>query len=184
MGKFKVGDKVRIKKNLKDFEFYGEDFYIREMDKYKGKIATVDKLYNKKYRLDIDNHEWCWTDEMLEPAERKIHFKSLPRNFTGTIKIENGFITEIIKEKKEILDKAEKEYLSAVIKPFKKEVTFIRLEEMSIYNRVYIYIGLNDYRSIMLPLFERGKMYKNMKVNKEYTLKELGLFSKERKKNE
>lgn len=170
MGKFKVGDKVRIKKDLKDGEFYGEDFYNGEMDKYKGKIATIDKcIYNKKYRLDIDNHEWCWTDEMLEPTKRKMHFKSLPGNFTGTIKIENGFIIEISKEKREVLNKAEKEYLSEVIRPFKEKVKYI------INKYAYIEVMMIDWNYITLLNLKKGTMYKNMEIEKKYTLEELGL---------
>ena len=34
---------------------------------------------------------------------------------------------------------------------------------------------LKENISIVLPYFEKGTMYKGMKVNREYTLKELGL---------
>ena len=72
----------------------------------------------------------------------------------------------------DILDDKEKEYLRGVIKPFRNKV--ICIKKLYCNTHEYIRIELEgDYTS--LPMFEKGTMYKNMKVNKEYTLKELGL---------
>lgn len=176
MSKFKKGDVVKIKGNLGVGKIYGVCCFTQEMSKYKGKIATVDfcSTMNGICLIDVDNHEWCWADEMLEKIEDKKHFKSLPRDFTGTVKIENGFIVEIEK-KKEILDEAEKEYLSALIKPFKKQVAFISLKTRLADDRVYIHIELKNNDCVVLQLFEQGTMYKNMELDKKYALKELGL---------
>lgn len=111
---------------------------------------------------------------MLEKVEDKKHFKSLPRDFTGTIKIENGFIAEIVKEKKEILDEVEKEYLSAVIKPFKEKVKGIAMKKV-LTSECYLYIDVIDNDGFTLPNFKQGTMYKNMEIGRKYTLKELGL---------
>ena len=78
------------------------------------------------------------------------------------------------KEKnKPILDDAEKEYLSAVIRPFKDKVKYIRKRGTS--RGEYIEIGILNDSAIILPYFEKGTMYKGMEANKEYTLKELSL---------
>lgn len=74
----------------------------------------------------------------------------------------------------EILDDEEKEYLKAVIKPFKNKISYIKKE--SSLNRNFEYIKFsteNDYT--ILPKFKFGTMYKNMKNNKAYTLEDLGL---------
>lgn len=82
---------------------------------------------------------------------------------------------EIIK--KPILDKKEKEYLSAVIAPFRNRVEGI-VKYVS-YKTEYIRIKFRDiggnrgYTS--LPSFEKDTMYKGMKVDKWYSLKELEL---------
>ena len=91
---------------------------------------------------------------------------------------------KIIKLSKPILDKKEKEYLSAVIKPFRNKVIGITKYDYST-NGEYIHIKLKrtispvDYcipfESIVLPIFKRGIMYKGMQTRKEYTLLELGL---------
>lgn len=83
--------------------------------------------------------------------------------------------------KEDILDKEEKEYLSAVIKPFRDRITYIAKVEEDIHWFYWIMIRvdigfLNDYYDFCLPPFEEtSDMYKKMEVGKEYTLKELGL---------
>lgn len=190
MSEFKVGDKVRIKEDLKVGSKYNKVCCFNlEMEKYKGKAAVIKSYYmplylsgnvemknvnNYRYRLDIDEGNWSWSSSMLEKVEDKKHFKSLPRDFTGTIKVENGFITEMVKEKKEILDKVEKEYLSAVIKPFKEKVTCIVIRELSA-SKCYLFIDVIGGDGFALPNFKHGTMYKNMEFDRRYTLNELGL---------
>ena len=73
----------------------------------------------------------------------------------------------------EILDDAEKEYLSNVIKPFRNKVAYIQKCGTSDGDE-YIWIELeNDY--VSLPYFKKGTMYRGMEVDKKYTLEELGL---------
>ncbi len=64
--KYKVGDKVKIKEDLVVDETYGEDSFTEEMEKYKGKTATITDVHWDKYEIDIDDGSWYWTDEMLE----------------------------------------------------------------------------------------------------------------------
>lgn len=89
------------------------------------------------------------------------------------LKVERPIGYKVVWEKKEILDEKEKEYLSAVIKPFKSRAAYIKKrpfyrEEEWIDIRV-----VNE--NIALPTFEKDTMYKGMELNKEYTLEELGL---------
>lgn len=187
MNKFKIGDKVRIKKDLEvGFKYNNVCLFNSKMEKYKGKVAVIKSYHiasyfngnveikdanNYRYRLNIDNGEWDWSLSMLEKVENKKHFKSLPKDFTGTIIVEKGFVV-----KKEILDEAEKEYLHAVIKPFKKQIVFIILRELSVESgRIYVHIELNNNDFIVLPNFKQGTMYKNMEIGRKYTLEELGL---------
>lgn len=88
-----------------------------------------------------------------------------------------GNIYKIIFEDKDILNKKEKKYLSAVIKPFRDKIKGIRKGKCG-RNFEYEYIAIitNDAEdNIFFPNFKSGTMYKNMKVYKEYTLEELGL---------
>lgn len=75
-----------------------------------------------------------------------------------------------------ILDDVEKAYLSAVIKPFRKDIECIVKFKRYSDKKEYIYMTMkkdDDYCA--LPVFEKGTMYKGMELNKRYTLEELGL---------
>lgn len=78
--------------------------------------------------------------------------------------------------KEDILTDEERNYLKAVIAPVKDKVNFIQKIEYStlILPKQYIYIDLNE-RFMNLYPFKSNTEYKGMELNKEYTLKELGL---------
>ena len=89
--------------------------------------------------------------------------------------------------KEPVLDEEEKKYLSVVIKPFKDMVCYIQKVETTNSDNQFIFIRLKrydcednepestKYEDIDLPYFKANTMYKNMKGNKKYSLKELGL---------
>ena len=67
--KFKVGDKVRIRKDLKEgdsFEIYVTD----EMEELAGKIVTITKvnktLASVRYVIDKDDGFYSWSEDMFE----------------------------------------------------------------------------------------------------------------------
>lgn len=76
--------------------------------------------------------------------------------------------------KRPILDKKEKEYLSAVVKPFKERVEYI-IKRTSGYKNEYISIQIKNDVAIQYPNFNKNTMYKGMEIGIEYTLEELGL---------
>ena len=88
------------------------------------------------------------------------------------------FTVHDIEEVKDILDSEEKEYLSNVIKPFKHKVKGIRKNEIcnseDNQKEEYIIIYIKNHYPINLPNFKKNTMYKNMEINKEYTLEDLG----------
>lgn len=80
--KYKVGDKVKIKKNLIVGNGYGGDTYVEDMEeiaKDYDYILTVSKVFdcygdNIEYLMAEDNG-WYWIDEMIEglaePTDRE-----------------------------------------------------------------------------------------------------------------
>ena len=84
-----------------------------------------------------------------------------------------------MEHKEPILDDAEKQYLSAVIKPFRKYVISIRLQDVGVTSNQRVTVFYNDYvfgrSSFALPTFKKGTMYKGMELGKKYTPEELGL---------
>lgn len=73
-----------------------------------------------------------------------------------------------------ILDDVEKAYLSAVIKPFRKDVRSITKQENND-GYEWLRIIVEDNKPLVLPGFKKETMYKGMHAYKEYTLEELGL---------
>lgn len=74
-----------------------------------------------------------------------------------------------------ILDKEEKEYLENVIRPFKRKVKYIVKLKHCVKMLEWIHVDFGG-DGIRLPYFEVNTMYKDMEVDKHYTLEELGLF--------
>ena len=64
--KYKIGDKVRVRKDLVLDNVYGGVCYVDAMDELKDKEAIITKVGNIAYQ--INNSEFWWTDEMLEPV--------------------------------------------------------------------------------------------------------------------
>lgn len=88
---------------------------------------------------------------------------------------------EIEVETPDVLNEKEKEYLSAVIKPFKdREIKICKYESVN-KSFEYIVIIFNNSEGFWLPNFKKNTMYKGMELEKKYTLEELGLFQKNTK---
>lgn len=72
--RFDVGDKVRIKKNLKKGYIRDGTYVNDDMLKFCGMTTTIRNLLNAPstydYKLNIDEHDgyWSWSDDMLENA--------------------------------------------------------------------------------------------------------------------
>ena len=69
--RFKVGDKVRVRKDLIVGKCYGEDnlSFVNDMEKYKGKQFEIIKTSGCDYKFD--NSNYYFNDDMLEPAFTK-----------------------------------------------------------------------------------------------------------------
>lgn len=189
--KYKVGDRVKVLKYLIHCNLYDGAYFFEDMDRYEGKIVTIDKIDEfGKYRIKEDNGEWAWTDGMFEPITNwekareemelgeiymckaicRIRGKEDCNDFTcGQCKewLEQPYV------EKEILDKIEKEYLTTVIKPFRNKVKYITKD--IVHHGEFISIGLKKETDVMFPYFKEGTMYKGMKLHKHYTLEELNL---------
>lgn len=130
---------------------------MKNIEKYKDNIESninVCGLYQEIYKIIYEKypHDCC----------------------DNCDKCYDDCIRWLAKEYKEpLLDDVEKEYLSGVIKPFRRNVNYIckRLSG----NGYYIIILVNEFDVMNLPYFPNNTMYKGMKVDHRYTLKELGL---------
>lgn len=65
--KYKIGDKVKIRKDLVENELYGGMDFIDEMSHCSGKVLTIYGIDDGKWYLMIeDGDSFCWSDEMIE----------------------------------------------------------------------------------------------------------------------
>lgn len=101
--KYKVGDRIRVRKDLKVFHFYGGIGFVAGMHIYRGEICTVSKIVDgRTYRFKEDKGAWAWSDEMLEPfRDEKIVITT--DGVTTTAKKYDG--KKIVKEAKAVCSK-------------------------------------------------------------------------------
>ncbi len=66
--KYKVGDKVRVRSDLKCEEYYGGITFNFEMNKFKGMEITIARVNYGGY-YEVLETPYNFTDEMLEPVE-------------------------------------------------------------------------------------------------------------------
>lgn len=193
--KFKVGDRVRIRTDLKICEKYGSQYFVRDMNQHKGEIAIITRVFDDYYFINLDSFNW--TDEMLKPFDADLTISQLQSEIdTLSNKVQEeyskvisnrdrvNYLKEQLKQLKEeskkeetkpILNEEEREYLLTVIRPFRNEIENIMKTGDFTGNKEYIRIEFKDYDVMSFKYFKKGTMYKGMEVDKEYTLKELGL---------
>ncbi len=66
--KYKVGDKVKVRSDLKCEEYYGGVLFASEMNRFKGMEFTITRVNNGGY-YEVLETIYNFTDEMLEPVE-------------------------------------------------------------------------------------------------------------------
>lgn len=126
------------------------------------KEFTIEGFEDTDFKLTVnglfyyDNRTFTWEKSLL-----------LDDILIGTRKIIKSILTE-----------KEKEYLSAVVKPFKDKVSYIVKQQgfkddkkLSV-EFIIIYV---DDDKLILPSYDKGTLYKDMKLMEKYTIEDLGL---------
>ena len=194
--KFKVGDKVKVIKckrhlhceninkisKIKGIEtFFSFPYSLEDCDELFNdeELELVEKQFTKSDLKDGDkctlkNGQVVFVDKTsnycFENIDEQLKYFN---DDVSIVKVERPVKYETLFERKEeILDETEKRYLASVIRPFRNKVEAIRKEAG---NKEFILIELKDEASINFPYFKKGTMYKGMKEDKKYTLKELEL---------
>ena len=131
---------------------------MRNIEKYKDNIEkhiNVCGLYQEIYKIKNGEYANNCCDNCDECYDRCIRW-----------------LAEEYKEP--VLDEVEIEYLSAVIKPFREKIEYIRKNKSAYKDKQFISIGFYDDDYMYFPYLD-DEMYKGMEVNKEYSLEELDL---------
>lgn len=132
-----------------------------ERIEYYGRVFKyADNTY---FEESVKEHKYYLTNVLISNKE-------------GYLAKERMFSYEV-----EILDEKEKEYLKAVIKPFRNRVKTIERRKNKEWERIVVFY--KDYDDISdsvcsfmsFPMFIVGTMYRGMEIDKRYTLEELGI---------
>ncbi len=168
--------KIQIVNNENIYGYVDEEHIERvftKSDLKDGDIVTYQdktKAINTKNRLINECGSVCFLSDYNEDLTRKEeNCKHL-----NIIKVERptGYET-VFKRKEDILNEAEKKYLSGVIRPFRNEVRGIIKEKLN--DKNWISIDFKNDACMDFPNLKKKDDYKGMEVGKLYSLEELGL---------
>ena len=113
--KYKVGDKVRVRKDLESGNFYGKAFYISSMDEFKGGKYVITKIWDQCYQ--INNFGYWWSEEMFESVDDDLLEYALEKLGMTKGELENemnrdkgdiAFVEKCMKNKNEIREYCKK----------------------------------------------------------------------------
>ena len=90
--RFKVGDKVRIRKDLVIGTWFRDCLVTRDMCEMGGKEAVIKMVRSRSYLLSTKGTDWSWTDEMLEAVNEEVEEIDKPEP-TETPQVPLGFHT-------------------------------------------------------------------------------------------
>lgn len=145
-----------VKKKLRDLT---EEDYEKWTNKMCGEISCKDCIFNKA--------------QCSEPSDESSWINN--KDLYSDKFLDQEVEIEIL----DILTKEEKEYLANVIKPFKDKVICIKKQLFNIISiQVKDEFSVNGFQNIELARFEGNTMYQGMEIDKQYTLKDLGLNDK------
>lgn len=141
----------------------------------KGKImvSTEYQISSCEYPMFFINALCLWGTDREKDAKYFVYTYHEEKNAKNAILAFTRMINEWNSEHRDILTDAEKEYLSAVIKPFKNRITYI-IKKRYGKDKEYLHIGMIP-ENFYLPTFKKGTMYAGMKAGKAYILQEIGL---------
>ena len=134
------------------------------IEKYK------DEILNEYQQLMDKNISSCSDGTRMNKAIKTIAFKHCRKRLFGA-SIPFKWLCEEYKEL--ILDDVEKDYLSAVIKPFRKRIKYIVIWCDG--SEQFLHIELYNDEYVNFPNFKANTIYKGMEPKKQYTLDESGL---------
>ena len=166
------GKVIKMPDNLRGIGriFFKDDFSIAS-DDYAEIIGTT--LYLWGDHKEKDSFMFCQNYSSIEQA------KDAFNGFLNVIEAYN-------RQEREMLTSEEKEYISAIIKPFKDRVLYISkcskkdvemadlciaVKSSSILSQKYA----NTIEYVILPIFKIGTMYNGLVTDKEYSLIDLDL---------
>ena len=137
-------------------------------EKYKNEIQ---KILDRGYDIAIEKE----TKKIVACDDTCCDNCVLNSKSNCSLHIERWLISEY---KEQNLTEEEREYLSSVIKPFRKFVVYIeKIKYIDGWERITFYsLNFKSWECVTnLPPFQSGTRFEGMELNKQYRLEELGL---------
>lgn len=133
------------------------------------KVQTAKDLMKEGYKWVTKSiHGTIWAYDELNPSKAKwLNCTPIYEHIDGGVIVSLDSIISA-----PILSEEERIFLSKVINPYRKHVTSICKRQTSYYKE---YIEIHEITYHFLPDFDIWTKYKGIEIDKEYTLKELGL---------
>ena len=176
--KTKINEKYWVENSEEHFElinsFTKKDLKDGDIVTYRnGEKRIVNKTENKIVYINDPENLSFYIDNFRNDLTNKRD------NEYDIIKVEKVQYKTAFERKEEVLDETEKRYLAGVIRPFRDKIKYIeKINRVLIPEKKYkeyLKIILKNDDMMNLPDFEGDSMYKGMKTNRKYALKELGL---------
>lgn len=145
---------------------------MKSIKKKENKMTKTNLEHYKEQLKKIYNEYYDEPSDILDEIQSKIDSRIEVSDYSTYTDDILNWMSQPYKEP--ILDDAEREYLSAVIKPFRKKVMdVVKIQYSGERQAIRIRISCGDCTE--LPFFKNNTMYKGMEVGKYYTPEELGL---------
>lgn len=143
MTKYKVGDKVKVCKDLVIGEKYNTGLWFDEgMEKFKNKVLTItwaSQNDSGEDRYNVKENGWCWSNDMLEPITKKTKTELEAEKFEAIIDRINERLesnTDTFKSVEKAIKEVSKSinnrtlYDDAVIEQVKEKVKSISIDDL------------------------------------------------------
>lgn len=100
--KYKVGDKVKVREDLRLDRTYNKFTINRKMKNLAGTIVTIQRINENYYRIVEDDGMWGWTDEMFEQKEdNKMENQNITVNMENLSNEERTTLLSLIEKAKQ-----------------------------------------------------------------------------------
>lgn len=96
--KYKVGDKVKVREDLRLDRTYNKFTINRKMKKLAGTIVTIQRINENYYRIVEDDGMWGWTDEMFEDTEENKMDNNITVNMENLSQEERSTLLSLIEK--------------------------------------------------------------------------------------
>lgn len=163
-----------------DHWWYSEDMF--ELVSVNGEIRKI--TFNEAERISkMVKGVTCSTCPFENNGCNAVRCLKSPQDILEDFNERYDDLVKVLKTLEERLDKGEKDYLTAVLKPYKrfeKTLFVAKRERLWRDNKEYLVIKAEDENGdndldFVFPDFKKGTKYAGLEPNKKYTLKELGI---------